>query len=224
MRIERVDPRDLDLATADAIAEVVTASNEATRLPLPPAVGAACLLSRQLQTDSRPVDALFLAYDGDTLVGEVCVELPWRDNTDLAAVRGHVHPDARRRGVGTSLKDEALTFAEAAGRGRVHAGTYVGSDGVAVLDHWGFTRTGRNAVRRIDLHTTPRETWDRLHEEALPHAEAYALVRQLGSTPPQRYPGLVRLHEAINDAPSTDTALEPDAWDDGRLRDYEQAM
>src|SRR4051812_50214504 len=111
MRIERVDPRDLDLATADAIAEVVTASNEATRLPFPPAVGAACLLSRQLQTDSRPVDALFLAYDGDTLVAELCVELPWRDNTDPAAGPGAVHPDAPRRGGGNSPQDGGPTVA-----------------------------------------------------------------------------------------------------------------
>jgi GNAT superfamily N-acetyltransferase len=224
MRIERVDPRDLDLATADAIADLITASDAAAGLPFPPKVGAACLLSRQLQTDRRPVDALFLAHDGDTLVGEVCVELPWRDNTDMAAVRGQVHPDARRRGVGTALMREVLTLAEAGGRARVHAGAYVGSDGVAVLDHWGFAPTGRNAVRRIDLHATPRDTWERLHQEALPHAGAYELVRQVGSTPPDRYPDLVRLHEAINDAPSTDAALEPDAWDDARLGDYEEAM
>src|SRR3954452_1771674 len=103
VRIERVDPRDLDLATADAIADIVTASDAAAQLPFTPNVGAACLLSRQLQTDSRPVDALLLAYEDDRLVGEASVELPWRDNTDLAAVRGHVHPDVRRRGTGSAL-------------------------------------------------------------------------------------------------------------------------
>jgi GNAT superfamily N-acetyltransferase len=224
MRIERVDPRDLDLGTADAIAHLMTASDAAAGLPFAPNVGAACLLSRQLQTDTHPVDALLLAYDGDRLVGEACVELPWRDNTDTAAIRGQVHPDVRRRGVGSALKDQALGIAAAAGRSRVQAGAYVGSDGVAVLEHWGLTPTGRNAIRRIDVHATPRETWDRLHEEALAHAAAYELVRQVGRTPPERYDGLVRLHEAINDAPATDAAAEPDAWDDGRLHDYEEAM
>jgi GNAT superfamily N-acetyltransferase len=224
MRIERVDPRDLDLHTADAIADLVTASDAAAGLPFPRQVGAACLLSRQLQTDCRPLDALFLAYDGDRLVGEAGVELPWRDNTDMSAIRGQVHPQARRRGIGTALKDEALGLAEQRGRKRVHIGAYVGSDGVPVLDHWGFTRTGVNAIRRLDLHAAPAGSWDRLRDEALAFAGDYELVRQVGSTPPDRYADLVRLHEAINDAPPSDAAIEPDAWDEQRLADYEQAM
>jgi GNAT superfamily N-acetyltransferase/RimJ/RimL family protein N-acetyltransferase len=224
MRIERVDPRDLDLDTADAIALLSTASDAAAGVPLPPRVGAACLLSRQLQTDSRPVDALFLAYDGERLVGEVSVELPWRDNTDLCVLRGQVHPQARGRGIGTALRDEALAVGVAQGRKRGYAGAYVGSDGVAVLDHWGFTRTGMNAIRRLDVHGAPPGLWDRLYEEAAAHARGYDVIRQVGSTPPERYADLVRLHEAINDAPSSDAAMEPDAWDAQRLADYEKAM
>jgi GNAT superfamily N-acetyltransferase len=224
MRVERVDPRDLDLRTADAIAELVTASDAAAGLPFPRRTGAACLLSRQLQFDCRPVDGLFLAYEGDRLVGEVSVELPWRDNTDMSAIRGQVHPEARGRGVGTALRDAALRLADERGRKRVHIGAYVGSDGVPVLDHWGFTRTGVNAVRRVDLHAAPVGLWDRLRAEALASAGDYELVRQVGSTPPERYADLVLLHEAINDAPPSDAAIEPDAWDEARLADYEQAM
>jgi GNAT superfamily N-acetyltransferase len=224
MRVERVDPRDLDLRTADAIADLVTASDAAAGLPFPKRTGAACLLSRQLQTDCHPVDALFLAYDDGRLVGEVCVELPWRDNTDMSVIRGQVHPDARGRGIGTALRDEALRFSEERGRKRLHVGAYVGSDGVTVLDHWGLTRTGVNAIRRLDLHAAPGGLWDRLHDEALAEAGDYELVRQVGSTPPERYADLVLLHEAINDAPSSDAAIEPDAWNEARLADYEQAM
>lgn len=36
MRIERVDPMDLDLDTADALAAVLTAANVATHLAMPP--------------------------------------------------------------------------------------------------------------------------------------------------------------------------------------------
>ena len=224
MRVERVDPRDLDLRTADAIAGLVTDSEAAAELPFPRRTGAACLLSRQLKSDARPVDALFLARDGDRLVGEACVELPWRDNTDMGVVRGQVHPDARGRGVGTALKDAALRFVDDHGRKRLHLGAYVGSDGVPVLDHWGFTRTGVNAIRRVDLHATPAGLWDRLRSEALALACDYGLVRQVGSTPPERYADLVLLHDAINDAPASDAAIEPDAWDEARLADYEQAM
>jgi GNAT superfamily N-acetyltransferase/RimJ/RimL family protein N-acetyltransferase len=224
VRIERVDPRELDLDTADTIAAMISASDAAAGLPLPERTGAACLLSRQLQTDGHPVDAMFLAYDGDRLVGEAVVELPWRDNTDMSVIRGQVHPDARRRGIGTALKDEALSFGEAQGRERLHIGAYVGSAGVPVLDHWGFTRTAVNAIRRLDVHAAPHGLWDRLHDEAAAHAGDYEVVRQVGSTPPERYDDLVRLHDAINDAPSPDPAIEPDAWDAQRLTDYERAM
>ena len=224
VRIDRVDARDLHLRTADAIASLVNACDVADGLPLPRKVGAACLLSRQLQFSCRPVDALFLAFDDDRLVGEVAVELPRRDNTDAAVLRGEVHPAVRRRGVGTALLDEALAFADARGRRRVRAGAYLGSPGTAVLRTWGFTATGLNAVRRLDVHDSEPGTWDRLHAEALEHAGDYELVRQVGSTPPERYDDLVRLHDAINDAPSTDPATEPDAWDAQRLADYEAAM
>lgn len=224
MPVERVDPRDLDLRTADEIADLITASDAAAGLPFPKRTGAACLLSRQLQSDCRPVDALFLAREGHRLVGEVCVELPWRDNTDMGVIRGQVHPEARGRGVGTALRDAALRFVEDHGRKRLHLGAYVGSDGIAVLDHWGFTRTGVNAIRRLDLHSAPAGLWDRLRAEALASAEDYELVRQVGSTPPERYADLVKLHDAINDAPASDAAIEPDVWDEARLADYEEAM
>ena len=224
MRIERVDPLDLDLETADAIADMMTASQEVAGLPLPARVGAACLLARQLQFDLHPVDALFLAYDGESLVGEAVVELPWRDNTDATHFRGQVHPDARGHGIGTALRDEVLAFSDAAGRRRVSSGAYVGSDGISVLEGWGFARSGVNAVRRVDVHAAPHGLWDRLHEEALAHSGDYEFLRQVGSTPPERYDDMVRLHEAINDAPSTDPATEPDVWDVQRLTDYENAM
>ena len=224
VRIEAVDPRELDLDTAEAIAAMISASDVAAGLPLPARTGAACLLSRQLQSDARPVDAMFLAYEEDRLVGEALVALPWRDNTDMTVIRGQVHPEARGRGIGSALKTEALGFGEAQGRRHVHIGAYVGSAGVRVLDHWGFTRTAVNAIRRLDVHAAPHGLWDRLYEEAAAHAADYEVVRQVGSTPPERYDDLVALHAAINDAPSPDPAIEPDAWDAQRLADYEQAM
>jgi GNAT superfamily N-acetyltransferase len=224
MRIERLDPRDLDLTTADALAEVLSASQRADGLPFPPRVGADVLTSRQLGTECRPVDALLVAYDGDRPVGEANVELPWRDNTDTASVRVQVHPDARRRGLGRQLWERAVELAEAAGRTRLGTGAWVGGPGVTVLDRAGLARTGVGVIRRIDLHDTPRPTWQRLHEDALGRSAGYELVRRTGTTPAEHRDALVRLHASMNDAPTTDPEDEPAAWDEQRLVSYEEAM
>ncbi len=224
LRVDRTDPLDLDLDTADGLAEVFTACDRADGLRFQAKVGADVLTSRRLGFDSRPVDALFVARDGDRPVGEATVELPWRDNTDSASLRVRVHPDVRGRGLGRDLWQQAMAFCDTAGRTRIHTGAWQGGDGVAVLDHWGLTRTGVGVIRRIDVHETPRATWQSLYDEALTRAGDYELVQQVGSTPPEWTDALVTLHDAINDAPSMDPDNEPDAWDAQRLADYEGAM
>lgn len=223
-RIVRVDPLELDLELADALAEVFTACDRADGLPFQPKTGPDLLTSRQRGTDSRPMDAMFVAFDGDRPVAEATADLPWRDNTDSASVRVRVHPDTRGQGLGRDLWERAVGFAREQGRSRVHAGAWEGGPGVAVLDHWGLTRTGVGVIRRVDVHGTPRATWDRLYDEALGHADGYELVQQVGSTPAERVEALVTLHDAINDAPHPDPDDEPDAWDAQRLADYEGAM
>ena len=184
MQIERVDPLDLDLDTADALAEVFTASEAGSGLDFTPKSGPDLLTSRQLGTDSRPIDAMFVARDGDRVVGEGTVDLPWRDNTDSAAIRVRVHPDVRGRGLGGDLWQQALDFVDQEGRTRVQAGAWVGTPGVDVLRHWGLTPTSRGVIRRIDVHATPASTWDRLYDEALALAGDYELVRQVGRRRP----------------------------------------
>lgn len=225
--IDRVDPMTLDLETAERMAEIDRASLDAAGLDLPAPVGPTKLTSLQLTSDCRPVEGLWLARDDDRrVIGHVAVELPWRDNTDTANLRGTVHPAARRRGVGRALVDQAVTAARDAGRPKFYAGAYEGCDGVPVLTKLGFSSTGLgvNAVRRVDVHGAPAGLWDRLYAEARADAAAYELVHQIGPTPDNMIDGMVTLHEAINDAPLDDPDLEADAWDADRVRSYDRAM
>ena len=223
VRIERVDVRDLGLELADELAQVQSDAARADGLPFPDTSGPELLTSLQLGSDSRPRDALLVATD-DRPVGFATVELPWRDNTDAAHLRVEVRPDARRQGVGRALWEAAVDVARAAGRTRLRAGAWEGTPGETVLASHGAERTGVGVVRRLDLHASSPETWFRLREEALAHAEAYELLHQVGGTPPDRVAAMVALHEAMNDAPSTDPDEQPDVWDAARLADYENAM
>jgi GNAT superfamily N-acetyltransferase len=223
--IERVDPRDLDLATADEMAEVLTAATVADGVDLPAKVGAAVLTYRQLGSDCRPQDGLWLAREGDRVVGLADLELPWRENTGVALVRGAVRPDVRHRGTGTALLEAAKEAAKEAGRTRVYSGAFAGGPGLSALAAWGFAPTdGRYAVRRVDLHEAPYGLWDRLYDEAATHAADYELERLVGPTPEPMLDGLATLHEAINDAPANDADEEPVRFDAQRVRDYDRAM
>lgn len=225
-RIDRTDAMDLDLDTADEMAAVSAASSRADRLPFPPRVGAATLLSVQLGSDCRPMEGAWLARDDRGVVGWAVAEFPWRDNTDTAHIRGTVHPDARRLGIGRALLAEILPVARAGGRDKIYTGAWDGTDGVEALRALGFSSAGLgiNAVRRLDVHNTARSRWDRLYDEAAGKAGEYELLHQIGPTPAEQIPGLVTLHEAINDAPLDDPGMEDDVWDAERVADYDRAM
>ncbi|QNN53332.1 GNAT family N-acetyltransferase [Nocardioides mesophilus] len=223
--ITRIDPLELDLATADGIAEVLTASSAAAGLGMPPRSGAAALLSRQLQSDGTPVDGLWVATVGDRVIGHLDLELPAQENTDSAHLRGNVHPELRGHGVGRALLEEGVRAATDAGRAKLYTGAFSGGDGIAVLERWGFTATpGRYAVRRVDLHEAPHGLWDRLYDEAAGHAADYELVHLVGPTPPGQLEQMATLHEAINDAPADDEDEEPALFDAERVRRYDAAM
>ena len=227
VQIEQIDPMALDLGTADVMATIDRASLTAAGLEVPPPVGASRLSSLQLGSDSRPVDGLWLATEGGSLVGYACVELPWRDNTGSAHLRGVVDPGARHRGVGRALLGAAMSMSGKAGRSMIYAGAYEGSDGVPALEALGFSREGQgvNAVRRVDVHGSPSMRWDELYDEALTRAGEYALVHQVGPTPEEMVEDMVSLHDAINDAPLDDPEEEePAVFDADRIRCYDQAM
>lgn len=224
--VNRVDPLALELDTAEQIAAIDRASLQAAGLDIPTKSGPAQLTSLQLQSDCRPVDGLWLARENARVIGHVALQLPWRDNTDTAHFRGTVHPAARRRGVGRALLEETLSLAGEAGRSKVYAGAYEGSDGIPALQALGFSNRGLgvNAVRRLDVHGAPPGLWDRLYDEAMARAADYELEHQVGPTPEDMVEGMVTLHEAINDAPLDDPDLEDDAWDADRVRSYDRAM
>jgi GNAT superfamily N-acetyltransferase len=224
--IERIDPLDLDLETADEIAAIEAASFQADGLELPHRVGPAKLKFLQLMSNNRPMAGLWLARDNGHLVGLATTHLPIEDNTDSAHLHGVVHPSARGEGVGRALMDAALGVAREEDRKKVYAGAFRGGAGSPALEAMGFTSEGLgvNAVRRVDLHTAPHGLWDRLYDEAAERASDYELVRLVGPTPDDLLDDMVSLHAAINDAPLDDPEAEDDHWDVDRVRSYDAAM
>lgn len=226
MHIERVDPLDLDLDTAEEIAAVDRASLDEAGLALPAPVGPSRLTALRLGADGRPVDGLWLAREGEDLAGYGTLQLPVSENTATAEVRGAVHPSLRRRGTGRALWAEALDLARAAGRTTVYAGAWRGTAGGTALRQLGFSADGlvAHAVRRIDVHGAPHGVWDRLYDEASGHGRDYELVHLEGPTPEGLVEEMAVLHAAVNDAPASDPGFEGSVWSSDRVRAYDTAM
>ncbi len=227
MQIERLDPLDLDLDAADALAAVVNRANEADGVGFPETTGPTTMKFLQQQSDGTPVDGLWMARDDSgQVVGRATLVTPRRANADTARVRVVVAPGARRQGVGGALLDEVVDAASEADRRKLYSGTFDGSPGPEALPALGFDPLGTaDAVRRLELDHTTRPRWQRLYDEAAARSGDYELIHLVGPTPPGMLEDLVVLHEAINDAPPGDPeAAEEDAWDAGQVTAYDRAM
>jgi len=215
MRIERVDPADLDLETADELAALrrsclaeVDVANES---------GPALLLSLTVGSGEPEDQQVMLAREADRLVGWARVTEPRREYTDTAFVSGCVAPDRQRRGIGRELLD---TLRAGTDRTRLRTRAWAGTPGMEVLPAWGFETTHTHAVRRLLLNE-PEPPWPALRREAEAAAADYELVRRVGPTPAAGLPEMVVLREAINDAPD---ALEYEAYPTERIAANEQAL
>jgi GNAT superfamily N-acetyltransferase len=216
MRIDAVDPRDLDLDVADEVSALVRAAQ--ADLDVPVKTGPALLLGLREGSGEDEDQTLLLARGDDgALVGWTHAVEPRREYTDTLFVQGCVAPDRRRAGLGRALLDRLLDGTD---RTRVRARTWEGTDGPAVLGTWGFTRSHTSAVRRLALDETD-PAWAALRRDAEAAAADYELVRRAGPTPEADLPEMVVLREAINDAPD---ALEFESYPVERIAAYEQAL
>ena len=224
MHIDRIDPADLDLDTADAIAAIGLDSRRDLGVDVTAPSGPARLKMYQHSSDGTPFAGVWVARDGEKLLGYASAQFPSRDNTDSAHLSGAVAIGERRTGIGRALFEAVTEHAAAAGRSRVYSGAFEGSDGVGALSRLGFQPLHTCAINRLDLHGASRDRWQRLYDEAADAADGYELVRLVGRTPDERVDDLVALFDAINDAPQTEPDAGPDRWTADRVRAYDDAM
>jgi GNAT superfamily N-acetyltransferase len=219
-----LDPRDVDAGTADAIAEVHMAARRAeVPDPTPTTEPSVRLRKRYGWGEERP-DWLTVARDAGHVVGVATLMFPSRSNRHLAYAWIDVHPDRQRRGIGSALLARAEDRTRAEGRRSVTGFTLRGGSGDAFAGARGFEPGLDNAMRRLDLTDSDPSRWLGLRAEALRHAGDYELVRVLGPADDALSAELVPLYVAINDAPTGDLDIEPEAFDVASIRAYETAM
>jgi len=156
--------------------------------------------------------------------------LPQRDNTSSMQVDPLVvHPDFRRRGLGTALLDHLVTVAREAGRTvlLLESTEPIGSDGTAVAGT-AFAR----AAGAVDVAMAVQRTLDvqpAADEPAGPAGPAgpgdsdvapgYELLAWTDATPDELLAPMAVLRAQMTaDVPMEDTTAEPEVWDAERVR------
>ena len=159
------------------------------------------------------------------VAGALRLILPLRDNPATAVLDVAVHPDLRRRGLGTALLAEGLRLAREHGRSRL----------ISEVDEPGPDVPGRRFAQRhgwtCDLVETRRDLVLPLDEARLRSVEdgarraatAYELVTWRDRTPDELLDDRALLERRMTtDAPHGDLPVEEEDWDAERVREYER--
>jgi len=222
----RVEITQVDPADAEAVAGVVDVRNAVN------AADAPWLLPKTLRSmtadltwgwDGEPDTGYLGRVDGQpAVVGSVSTTE--YDNLHLAWLGVKVHPDHRRRGLGSEMLEAML--AEARRRGRTTFGSDAwASDGPAAFAaRHGFEPASRAVNRRQVLAELDHDELTRRFEDALPSAADYELVRRVGLTPVDELAAVADMAAAINDAPTDDLDIEDEVFSAERVGAYERAQ
>jgi GNAT superfamily N-acetyltransferase len=164
-----------------------------------------------------PVEA-WLARDG---VGEICgwyaLNLPGRENRQLAAVHPVVSAAHRRAGVGTALVRHAAGRARRSGRATLSADTRGGSPGSAFAHALG-ARQGIAEIRGVlQVDSLLAGRLPGLRDRARSAAHGYSLLSWEGPVPGDQLAAVVAVHAAEADIPLAD-GHEMQQWDAERVR------
>ncbi|WP_205326109.1 GNAT family N-acetyltransferase [Glycomyces sp. YM15] len=208
-----------------AVMEAVGAHDHAGARPFNPAhVLASILVSRN---DSR--GERWVAVRDERVLGHLDLALPVLDNTHSMYFELGVHPNERRRGVGSAL----LRHMEerAADESRSTISTWlpmpgdgapdISADGAVFAVGKGYTMSLGGAVRAVDLDTVDEEALDLLWDQASAKAADFDIVPFAGLPPERIIDGIAYLHGRMyTDMPLGDWDLQEAAIDRERIRDW----
>jgi RimJ/RimL family protein N-acetyltransferase len=221
-----MDIRELSPEDARGVAAVVEVRNAASKVDAPfchPDTATGYVGHLRHGWDGEPPRA-FAGWRGDTVVGELRVYLSEWDNRHLGWLGIVVHPDHRRRGLGSELLAFGCDQLRAAGR------TSLGIDGWDIAAARGFAarhdlpKRGTAVNRRQVLADVEPGFVQRLFDEAAAAATDYELLRIGDTTPPELLDAVAEMTAAINDAPTDDLDIEDEVFPAERILAYEQAQ
>ena len=168
----------------------------------------------------------------DTVVGSVELVMPARDNRHLVELELEVHPEHRRRGIGTRLAEFAERRAAENGRDTLLTSVVDSLDGAPRFDHSGryfaeavgYAEVDNEIHRRNDLALVDEDELARRYADAWNRATGYELLQWDSEAPEEIVDGLAHLCERMYTDPpmGEDLDIRPAEWDAARVRDSER--
>jgi GNAT superfamily N-acetyltransferase len=223
VRIERFDPRT-DEPSLRACFDITDAGWPADHPNSPPWPFTSFAGKWVDGFDSSPQQAWLGCDENGHPVGCYLLRLPAKQNLTRADCHVAVDPRRRRTGIGSALIAHCAEQARRAGRTCLAAADVRDDSAGAAFAHALGGRPGIADVRRtltIDADVTGR--LPALRAEAERHAFGFSLLSWRGGTPDQHLDQVVRLANAMADAPR-DAGVEPSAWDASRLQHLERTL
>jgi GNAT superfamily N-acetyltransferase len=173
--------------------------------------------------DGEPPTVYLGRVDG-TLVGEIAIDLPSRENHHLAWLSINVHPEHRRRGFGSELLAFGLEIARKNGRRSAATDGHDLPAGRGFAAKHGFEQKSVEVRRRQTMADLDWDVLDKLYDEALAASREYELLRIEGAVPADMLDAVVTMTAALNDAPTDDLEIDDDVYTPERIRAFETAM
>jgi GNAT superfamily N-acetyltransferase len=184
----------------------------------------------QLREMERSPDRRRLAWaavEGGTVIAALGLAMPVRDNLRLVVVNLAVHPDHRRRGLGTRLLRHAEEVAAAEGRSVLLAETEWLPGGRDESGEEFAARSGYTAAQVVLRSSLPLPA-DRDRLAGLlgrDGTDGYRTLTHWDGIPDALLDGRAELSRRMStDAPLGDLELEEEAWDADRVRQHYEVI
>jgi GNAT superfamily N-acetyltransferase len=173
-----------------------------------------------------------LAWDGDRVVGAASYLLPQAENLSTVHLELIVHPQYRRRGLGTRLLEEVYSAARRHRRSLIEIETVRALPGGVARDEAGYRyltnrahQPGVTSIRsrcQIADHSGEAEA---MLAEAWTHADGYSLMQWRDAVPEEIIKDVAALQSRLMlDAPTGDLAVDQVMYDADRVRGQEAAQ
>lgn len=173
--------------------------------------------------DGSPEEAWLGSVEGEPVVLARLERSRW-DNRDLAWTEVDVHPEHRRRGLGSEMLERVLGETAEQGCIRVATSLWDLPPGLAFARRHGFKVVSVEVNRSWSPADLTQQQLDSCAQEAWALAADYELLRWQGSTPPDLVDEIVELTAGINDAPMDDLDFEDEQFSAERLAAYEDGL
>lgn len=167
--------------------------------------------------DSSERTEAFVAVDGEAVVGAAIADFPLLDNTEKVYFSVDVHPDRRRRGVGTALVEHVVDRAKNEGRTALIGMSHYPTDADESHPYRRFAAACGFDLANTELHRVlelpvPDETIQQWIDECAPHHEGYRIETYVNELPAALLPSYVELkNQLVLDAPTGDLDFEEEA-------------